>query len=99
MTDVERATFVFDLNKHRVKDGEELYYDFNRACLLYPSGKRQKGDRYSYIGKEVGMKRDEVKEIVMLNKFFQGDGNVVMIKLFNKEISRNKVEKLKKIDK
>ncbi len=97
MTDVERATFVFDLNKHRVKDGEELYYDFNRACLLFPSGKRQKGDRYSYIGKELGMKRDEVKEIVMLNKFFQGDGNVVMIKLFNKEISRNKVEKLKKI--
>ena len=94
--DLSIKRLIVDLNKQRVKDGEELLNEFihyREFC------KKQKGNGsyYNKIGKELGWTFDKVKTYVMLLDFFKGDGEIVLQKLFDKEISVNQVKQLKKV--
>jgi DNA modification methylase len=63
----------------------------------YPQHRGVPGNRYSKIGKELGISKHRVKDLVMLYEFFQGEGNCVLESVFGKEISINQGNKLKKI--
>jgi DNA modification methylase len=97
LTNEERVNLIYDLNKQRVKDGKTLYNEFKHNLSLHPQKKGVKGDRYEKIGLELGRSRSEVKEIVILHNFFNGDGDVVLEKMFEGQISRNQALKLKKV--
>jgi len=92
----EVKKLIIDLNKQRIKDGEELFHEFKH---YRETCKKQKGKGSYYIkmGRELNWEFDKVKTHVMLMDFFKGDGEVVMKKLFGKELNVHKVVKLKKV--
>ena len=92
----EIKKLVVDLNKQRIKDGEELYYEFKHYVETHRNQKA-KGSFYHKIGKELDWTFDKVKTYVMLMDFFKGDGEVVMKKLFGKKLNVFNVQKLKKV--
>jgi DNA modification methylase len=87
---------IVDLNKQRVKDGEELLNEFKHYREFCRQQKGE-GSFYKKIGKELGWTFDKVKTYVMLLDFFEGDGEIVMKKLFDNRLNVFKVQKLKKI--
>ena len=94
----EIKNLIIDLNKQRIMTGYELKMRFKHYEEMYPQKKGKKGyNRYSIIGKEVGLTFEQVKEYVILCKFFSGDGEIVIDKLFGKELSANQVHQLKKV--
>jgi hypothetical protein len=96
--ETEIKNLIIDLNKQRIMTGYELKMRFKHFEEMYPQKKGKRGyNRYSIIGKEVGMTFEQVKEYVILCKFFTGDGEIVLDKLFGKELSANQVHQLKKV--
>jgi hypothetical protein len=54
---------------------------------MYPTKRGVPGNRYSKIGKEIGRSKDRVKNYVMLNTFFEGEGDIILEYIFSGEIS------------
>jgi DNA modification methylase len=88
---------IIDLNKSRIKDGHELLMEFRHYLELYPQRKGVKGSRYDQIGKEINMGHDRVKDLSILNTFFNGEGDVILENVFSGELSMNQVNQLKKV--
>ncbi|MHA8059003.1 DNA methyltransferase [Aquirufa nivalisilvae] len=97
LTQEDRTNLIYDLNKQRLKDGKTLYNEFKHSLIIYPQKKGVRGDRYKLLGAELDKPRSEVKELVILHNFFNGDGDIVMEKIFDKKLSRNQAQKLKKV--
>ena len=87
---------IVDLNKQRVKDGEELLHEFKH---YRETCKKQKGNGsyYHKMGKELNWEFDKVKTHVMLMDFFNGDGEIVLKKLFGNKLNVYNVQKIKKV--
>lgn len=85
--DIEIKNLIIDLNKQRIKSGRELLREFRHFCEMYPDQRGIPGNRYSKIGKEIGRTKEMVKDLVILNNFFEGDGEVILEKIFSKELS------------
>jgi len=89
---------IIDLNKVRTKTGRELLMEFRHFLEMYPDKRGKKvGCRYSKIGKEIGETKFRVKDLVMLNTFFHGEGEVVLEKIFGGVLSVNQGMKLKTV--
>ena len=88
---------IIDLNKQRVKSGREKLMEFRHYLDIYPEQRGIPGNRYSKIGKEIGEKKNKVKELVMLNNFFQGEGDCILEMIFAGEITINQGDLLRKV--
>lgn len=95
--ETEIQNLIIDLNKQRIKTGRELLMEFRHYCVMYPEKRGIPGNRYSKIGKEMGRSKDRIKDFVMLEKFFRGDGDVVLEKIFGGELSVSQGFKLKEV--
>ena len=95
--ETEIQNLIIDLNKQRIKTGRELLMEFRHYCVMYPEKRGIPGNRYSKIGKEMGRSKDQIKDFVMLEKFFRGDGDVVLEKIFVSELSVSQGFKLKEV--
>ena len=95
--EIQIRNLIIDLNKQRVKSGHELLMEFRHYIKMYPDHRGKKGSRYSKIAKEMGGSKEQIKQFVMMNKFFSGEGDVVLEKIFGKELSLSQAEKLKKV--
>jgi len=95
--DIEIRNLIIDLNKQRAKSGHELLMEFRHFLKMYPDKRGIPGSRYSMIGKEIGRSKDRVKDYVMLNKFFQGEGDVILESLFGGELTLPQVSQLQKV--
>ena len=85
--ETEIKNLIVDLNKQRIKSGRELLQEFRHFLEMYPGKKGVPGNRYSKISKEIGRSKDRVKNFVMLNTFFEGEGDKILENLFSGEIS------------
>lgn len=88
---------IIDLNKVRTKSGRELLMEFRHFLVMYADNRGKEGRRYPKIGKEIGMSEYMVKDLVILNKFFEGEGDVVLENIFGRLLSVNQGMDLKKI--
>ncbi len=88
---------IIDLNKQRIKNGSELLGEFRHFLPMYPDQRGIPGSRYSKIGKEIGRSKDRVKNYVMLNNFFEGEGDVILEKIFGNELSVHQGLQIKKV--
>jgi DNA modification methylase len=95
--ETEVKTLIIDLNKQRVKSGREQLNEFRHYCEMYPEKRGIPGNRYSKIGKEMGRSKDRIKDFVMLDNFFHGQGDVVLEMIFGNELSLKQGETLKKV--
>ena len=95
--ETEIRNLIVDLNKQRVKNGSELLMEFRHYLNMYPDKRGIPGSRYSKIGKEIGRSKDRVKDYVMLNKFFEGEGDVILESLFGRELNISQVFHLQKV--
>lgn len=95
--ETEIRNLVIDLNKQRIKSGSELLGEFRHFLTIYPEQRGIPGNRYSRIGKEIGRSTETVKNLVMLNNFFEDEGNVILEKIFGKELSISQGFQLKKV--
>ncbi len=98
--ETEIKNLIIDLNKQRIKNGRELLREFRHFEKMYPKKRGIPGCRYSKIGNEMGRSKDFIKDMVVLDKFFEGEGDIVLEKILGKELSiyegyqiRNVVEK------
>lgn len=87
---------IIDLNKQRIKSGRVNLMEFRHYSEMYPEQRGIPGNRYSKIGKEMGRSKDGVKNLVMLDNLFHGDGDTVMEKIFGGELSISQGFLLKK---
>lgn len=96
--ETEVKNLIVDLNKQRIKSGRELLMEFRHYMDMYPAQKGVRGNRYSKIAKEFGRSRDRVKDFVMLNNFFEGEGagDDILAKIFSGEISMAAAFKIKR---
>ena len=95
-TDIKNM--IIDLNKQRVKTGCELKMEFGHYDEMYPDQRGKPGSRYSRIGKEMGFKKNKVKELFMLYNFFNGtEGECVLEKIFGGEMTINQGDLLRKV--
>ena len=95
-TDIKNT--IIDLNKQRVKTGRELKMEFGHYLEMYPDQRGKPGSRYSRIGKEMGFKKNKVKELFMLYNFFYGtEGDCVMEKIFSGDMTINQGDLLRKV--
>lgn len=85
--ETEINNLIVDLNKQRIKTGAELLYEFRHFLGMYPPKKGVPGNRYNKIGKEIGKTNNWVKDLVMLNGLFEGEGDIILEKIFNNELS------------
>jgi DNA modification methylase len=83
----EIKNLIIDLNKQRGKTGRELLHEFRHFLEMYPEKRGVPGNRYSKIGKEIGRSKDRVKNYVMLNNFFEGEGDIILEHIFSGDIS------------
>jgi len=83
----EIKTLIVDLNKQREKDGFERWMEFRHVSNMYPPTKGVPGNRYQKIAAELGHSIDYsesyVKDLVMLDGFFKGDGQSVLESVFS----------------
>jgi len=85
--ETEIKNLIVDLNKQRVKTGSDQLHEFRHFLNLYPPKKGVPGNRYQKIGKEIGKSTNWVKDLVMLNGLFEGEGDIIMENIFNGDIS------------
>ena len=88
---------IIDLNKQRIKTGRELLMEFRHYLQMYPEQRGIPGSRYSKIGKEMGRSKDRIKDFVMLDNFFNGQGDMVLENIFGNELSVSQGFKLKEV--
>ena len=89
---------IIDLNKQRVKSGREKLMEFRHYLEMYPEQRGIPGNRYSKIGKELGLKKNRVKEFVMLYNFFYGtDGEIVLDYVFDGNMTISQANLLRKV--
>ena len=93
----EIRNLIIDLNKQRIKSGCELLWEFRHFCEMYPDQRGIPGSRYSKIGKEIGRSKEMVKDLVILNNFFEGEGEVILEKIFGKELTISQGFQIKKV--
>lgn len=93
--ETEIRKLIIDLNKQRIKTGRVILMEFRHYCEMYPEQRGIPGNRYSKIGKEMGRSKDHVKNMVMLDNHFHGEGDVVLEKIFGGELSVSQGFKLK----
>ena len=92
----EKRKVIIDLNKQRIKSGRVKLMEFRFYLEMYPEQRGIPGNRYIKIGKEIGENKNKVKELMMLNNFFQGEGDCILEKVFAGEMSNNQADLLKK---
>ncbi len=95
--ETEIRTLIHDLNKQRIKSGGEFLGEFRHYLTIYPEQRGIPGNRYSRIGKEIGRSPETVKNLVMLNNRFEGEGDIILEKIFGKELSISQGFELKKV--
>lgn len=95
--ETEVKNLIVDLNKQRIKTGREILMEFRHFCEMYPDQRGVPGSRYSKIGMEVGRSKDMVKDLVILINFFEGEGEVILEKIFGKELSVSQGFQLKQV--
>jgi len=95
--ETEVKNLIIDLNKHRVKTGCEVKMEFRHYGEMYPDQRGIPGSRYSKIGKEMGRSKDRIKDFVMLDSFFKGEGDVILEKIFGNELSVSQGFLIKKV--
>lgn len=95
--ETEIKNLIIDLNKQRIKTGRVILMEFRHYCEMYPEQRGIPGNRYSKIGKEMGRSKGHIKNMVMLDNFFHGQGEVVMEKTFSGELSVSQGFKLKEV--
>jgi len=93
----EIRTLIIDLNKQRNKSGRELLREFRHYLEMYPDQRGIPGSRYSKIGKEIGRSKDWVKDMVILNGFFEGEGDCILERIFGNELYVSDGFKIKKV--
>jgi site-specific DNA-methyltransferase (adenine-specific) len=93
----EIKNLIIDLNKQRFKSGRELLREFRHYLSMYPEQRGVPGNRYSKIGKELGRSKDWVKNMVILNNLFEGEGDIILEKIFGKELSVSEGFQIKKV--
>ena len=88
---------IVDLNKQRIKTGKEKLMEFRHYCNMYPPKKGVRGyNRYEIIGKELNLSKDQVKELLITNDFYCGEGDIVLERIFDNTLSNNQANTLKK---
>jgi DNA modification methylase len=95
--ETELKNLIIDLNKHRIKTGCEVKMEFRHYGEMYPDQRGIPGSRYSKIGKEMGRSKDRIKDFVMLDSFFKGEGDVILEKIFGNELSVSQGFLIKKV--
>lgn len=95
--EIEIKNLIIDLNKQRIKSGRELLGEFRHFIEMYPDQRGVPGCRYSKIGKEIGRSKERVKTYVILNKFFEGEGDIIMENIFGGHLSLSEGEKIKSV--
>lgn len=85
--ETEIRNLIVDLNKQRVKTGSDQLHEFRHFLSMYPPKKGVPGNRYSKIGKEIGKTYNWVKDLVILDGLFEGEGDIILEKIFNNELS------------
>jgi hypothetical protein len=95
--ELEVKNMIIDLNKQRVKSGREQLMEFRHYLEMYPEKRGIPGNRYSKIGKEMGRSKDRIKDFVMLDNYFHGDGDVVLENIIGSELSVSQGFKLKEV--
>lgn len=95
--EIEVKNLIIDLNKHRIKTGQEVMMEFRHYIGMYPDQRGIPGSRYSKIGKEMGRSKDRIKDFVMLESFFKGEGEVILEKIFGNELSVSQGFLIKKV--
>ena len=93
----EIKDLIVDLNKQRVKTGQELLMEFRHYLGRYTQMRGVPGNRYKKIGRELNMASGRVKDLSMLDNFFHGDGDAVLKAVFGGQMSINQANNLKKI--
>jgi len=83
----EIKNLIIDLNKQRIKSGRELLMEFRHFLEMYPAKKGVPGNRYSKISEEIVQTHNWVKDMVMLNTAFEGEGDIILEKIFSNELS------------
>ena len=94
--EIQNRNLVVDLNKQRVKTGEELRNEFNHHCKNYPA---QKGirdyNRLKLISDETSYPEERVKKFIRLESELGGtDFDSVVAKIFGGELSLHQGLKL-----
>lgn len=92
-------TLIIDLNKQKTKTGRELLNEFRHYRDMYPDKRGVEGyNRYTLIGKEIGYTPEKIKSLIILEKFFKGDGECVIESVFDPEginiLNANKIKKV-----
>ncbi len=95
--ETEIKNTIIDLNKQRVKSGREKLMEFRHYLEMYPEQRGIPGNRYSKIGKELGYKKNKVKERVSLNSLFKGEGDCILETIFDGKMTNNQGHLLRKI--
>jgi len=94
----EIKNLIIDLNKQRLKTGHELVMEFRHCLEVYPAKRGVKGNRYEKIGNELHLNKEQVKDLVILDKFFAGQGESILDSVFDFEgININQANTLMKI--
>lgn len=89
---------IVDLNKQRTKSGSEIKMEFRHHLEMTPNQRGVSGtNRYLKIGKEMGLTENSVKDMVILNNFFEGEGDCVLDRVFGGELSINQGMTFKKV--
>jgi hypothetical protein len=97
LDDAAIENLIVDLNKQRVKSGRELLNEFRHYLVLHEKPKGKKGRTYDLVGREINMTYHQVKDLVIIDNFFKGEGDLIMESVFGGRISLNQANKIKKV--
>lgn len=93
----EICNLIVDLNKQRIKTGDVHLGELRHFIEMYPGQPGIKGNRYSTIGKEIGRSKDSTKNLVMLEDFFRGEGDCILVSIFGGQLTMKQGFLLKKV--
>ncbi|NMC34497.1 MAG: hypothetical protein GYA36_18910 [Veillonellaceae bacterium] len=95
--ETEIKNLIIDLQNHGDRNGHGKHMEFRHFERMYPASPGIPGSRYSKIGKEIGRSKDWVKDMVILNNFFEGEGDCIIEGIFGNELSVSDGFKIKKV--
>lgn len=95
--ETEIKNLIIDLNKQRIKSGRELLREFRHYLHLYPERRGIPGNRYSKIGEETSRASENVRQLVMLNNFFEGEGDIILENVFGGNLSASEAKTIRAV--
>ena len=90
-------TTIIDLHKEKERSGSVNLSVFRYNCEMYPDQRGIPGSRYSKIGKEMGRSKDRIKDWVILDNTFKGEGDSILESIFENGLTINQGMTIKRV--